>query len=83
MERLKAKGITRAKDNAAAKKSLPAGGPAGGAALKQLPSAPAQKALPSSGGAATPDVAKADADLPEEVRRSRRTAKKAKRSART
>ncbi len=74
MERLKAKGITRAKDNAAVKKSPPAGGA----------NTPAQKALPSAGGAApkAPE-AKSEVDVPEEVRLSRRMAKKGKRSVRT
>jgi len=77
MERLKAKGITRAKDTAVAKKSPPAGGA----------NTPAQKALPSTGGAASkssgPEIAKSEEDVPEEVRRSRRMAKKGKRSVRT
>lgn len=72
MERLKAKGITRAKDSAGAKKSPATGGA----------NTPVQKALPSAGGAAPKPSALEDADVPEEVRRSRRMAKKGKRSAR-
>lgn len=73
IERLKAKGITRAKDNAAAKKS-----PAAGAAIT-----PAQKALPSTGGAPPKPSGMAVADVPEEVRHSRRMAKKGKKTVRT
>lgn len=89
IERLKAKGITRAKDSAATKKSPSAGGAVGGAASKpQAPTGPVKKSLPSSGlgggvsKAPVPESVAADDNVPEEVRRSRRAAKKGKRSAR-